>query len=96
MPEIVKDITGMYKISQLSKQKKIPITLVFYNGKLFRNSREGRKVINRIFPFQDICWQYCQPQAKAKAKGMPGRLYIHTINNKRRENNSRIFPFQDI
>ena len=29
---------------------------------------------------------YCQPQAKAKAKAMPGRLYIHTrnkiINNK--------------
>ena len=23
---------------------------------------------------------YCQPQAKAKAKAMPGRLYIHTIN----------------
>ena len=21
---------------------------------------------------------YCQPQAKAKAKAMPGRLYIHT------------------
>ena len=26
---------------------------------------------------------FCQPQAKAKAKAMPGRLYIHTgiINN---------------
>ena len=22
--------------------------------------------------------EYCQPQAKAKAKAMPGRLYIHT------------------
>ena len=25
---------------------------------------------------------YCQPQAMAKAKAMPGRLYIHTIYNK--------------
>ena len=23
---------------------------------------------------------FCQPQAKAEAKAMPGRLYIHTIN----------------
>ena len=25
-----------------------------------------------------IIWMYGQPQAKAKAKAMPGRLYIHT------------------
>ena len=24
---------------------------------------------------------HCQPQAKAKAKAMPGRLYIHAKNN---------------
>ena len=28
-----------------------------------------------------IDFGYCQPQAKAKAKAMPGRLYIKTINN---------------
>ena len=29
-----------------------------------------------------MIYEYCQPQAKAKAKAMPGRLYIHTgINN---------------
>ena len=26
-------------------------------------------------------WRFCQPKEKAKAKAMPGRLYIHTINN---------------
>ena len=31
--------------------------------------------------FMDISFDYCQPQAKAKAKAMPGRLYIHTRNN---------------
>ena len=25
-----------------------------------------------------FCCTFCQPQAKAKAKAMPGRLYIHT------------------
>ena len=27
-----------------------------------------------------IVYNYCQPQVKAKAKAMPGRLYIHTIH----------------
>ena len=31
--------------------------------------------LNRI-----VTKHYCQPQARAKAKAMPGRLYIHTIN----------------
>ena len=40
--------------------------------------------VTEIFPslsgkFNFVCpTYYCQPQAKAKAKAMPGRLYIHT------------------
>ena len=30
--------------------------------------------------WQYLILHYCPPQAKAKAKAMPGRLYIHTIN----------------
>ena len=29
---------------------------------------------------QGLCFTFCQPQAKGKAKAMPGRLYNHTIN----------------
>ena len=38
----------------------------------------GLQIPSRFPSLKDKTLVYCQPQAKAKAKAMPGRLYIHT------------------
>ena len=58
----------------------------FLFGCLYSNLKNDENALNKngkywdsnLFLLSFLFLIYCQPQAKAKAKAMPGRLYIHT------------------